>query len=103
MSEDELDKYAHNAAEFLWCTVGDPAHPKLVEADFEDALESREDSHFAFQLFDVDGDGFVMESEVHQRFEAIYRCCNAVLHFSIEVPEINLKRNYFRLLAFPDP
>ena len=74
MGEDELDKYAHNAAEFLWCTVGDPVHPKLVWADFEEVLESPEDANFAFEMFDVDGDGFVVEAEVHERFEAIYRC-----------------------------
>ena len=74
MSEYELDKYAHNAAEFLWCTVGDPSHPNLVRADFEEVLESPEDAEFAFQLFDVDRDGFVVEGEVHERFEAIYRC-----------------------------
>lgn len=74
MSEDEPDKYAHNAAEFLWRTLGDPAHPKLVRADFEEVLESPEDANFAFEMFDVDGDGFVVEGEVHERFEAIYRC-----------------------------
>ena len=73
MSEDQLDMHAHNAAEFLWCTVGDPTHPKLAESDFEASLDSEEDAQFAFQLFDVNGDGFVVESEVHARFEAIYR------------------------------
>lgn len=32
MEEEELDQYAHHAAEFLWCTARpDPAVPKIVQ------------------------------------------------------------------------
>lgn len=32
MDEDELDQYAHHAAEYLWCTARpDPSVQKIVE------------------------------------------------------------------------
>ena len=45
-----------------------------MQADFEAILHEEEDADFAYKLFDGDGDGFVVESEVHDRFEEIYRC-----------------------------
>ena len=53
-----------------------------MQKDFHAILEDQEDTEFAYKLFDNDGDGFVVESEVHDRFEQIYRCaacCWAVL------------------------
>lgn len=97
MSEDELDMHAHNAAEFLWCTVGDPASPKLTESDFEAVLDSSEDAQFAFQLFDVNGDGFVVESEVHERFEAVYRYIRTPKTQKIQ----NAGNTKFHLKRFP--
>lgn len=46
----------------------------FVQADFEAILADKEDAKFAYELFDLDGDGFVLETEVHERFEEIYRC-----------------------------
>lgn len=37
-------------------------------------LHNEDDATFAFELFDVDGDGYVLEEEVHTRFKHIYRC-----------------------------
>jgi hypothetical protein len=75
MTDDTLDNHAHNAAEYLWCTVGHAAKTTLTQRDFEGVMKSAKDAEFVFGLFDVDLDGFVVESELHERFEAIYRCC----------------------------
>ena len=44
------------------------------EPGMQAKLNNEADATFAFELFDVDGDGYVLEEEVHARFKQIYRC-----------------------------
>ena len=48
--------------------------PKLHASDVIAMLDDEEQGRFAFHLFDADGDGYVVEEEVHARFQKIYRC-----------------------------
>ena len=75
MSELELDTHAAHAAEYLWWTARrDVASRKLLLASVRARLDSDEEADFAFGLFDLDGDGFVVEDEVHSRVRQMYRC-----------------------------
>lgn len=75
MSELELDTHAAHAAEYLWWTARrDVAAPKLLRESVRVRLASDAEADFAFGLFDLDGDGFVVEDEVHCRLRQMYRC-----------------------------
>ena len=39
--------------------------------------DNRDDAKFAFGLFDLDGDGYVIQPEVQGRFHKIYMCVSA--------------------------
>ena len=47
---------------------------KLFRDDLDCILRNEDDADYAFSLFDLDGDGYVVEEEVHSRFQKIYRC-----------------------------
>ena len=76
MSEIELDTHAAHAAEYFWWTVRTDAHrQKLLMDDLLPRLNNDDEmAEFAFGLFDLDGDGFVVETEVQSRFQKMYRC-----------------------------
>lgn len=74
MTEQQLDEHAAHAAEYFWWTVRqDLSEGKLVRADMKAVLKDDEDADYAFGLFDLDGDGYVVEAEVQSRFQKIYR------------------------------
>jgi hypothetical protein len=75
MSEVELDTHSAHAAEYFWWTCrGDIDSKVLLKSSLRDRLSSDSEADFAFGLFDLDGDGYVVEKEVHARFQKIYRC-----------------------------
>ena len=77
MSEQQLDEHAAHAAEYFWWTVRqDLSERKLTRADLNAVLRDSEDADYAFSLFDLDGDGYVVEEEVQSRFQKIYRCAS---------------------------
>ena len=48
---------------------------KLLMEDLLPPLgNNEEDAEYAFGLFDLDNDGYVVEAEVHSRFQKMYRC-----------------------------
>jgi hypothetical protein len=74
MGEEELDEHASHAAEYCWLTVReDVTSTRMHKDDLLAVLNDENDADFAFSLFDLDGDGFVVEREVHARFQHIYR------------------------------
>lgn len=75
MSEIELDTHAAHAAEyFWWMGRSNITSHKLTMEDMRACLSDDEDARFAFSLFDLDGDGYVVEEEVQGRFQKMYRC-----------------------------
>jgi hypothetical protein len=83
MSELEMDTHAAYAAEYFWWVVRKNIQSqKLLKADLLDRLNGDEQgASYAFSLFDLDGDGYVVEEEVQARFQKIYRSatCRALL------------------------
>eukprot|EP00892_Ulva_mutabilis_P010917 jgi/Ulvmu1/8198/UM041_0007.1 len=74
MPEEDLDEHASHAAEYCWLTARrDLTRERLFREDFEALLTDKPDADFTFSLFDLDGDGYVTEPEVHSRFQHIYR------------------------------
>jgi hypothetical protein len=91
MSEEELDEHAAHAAEFLWCTCRDDVSSnKLVLRDFQTTLQNEKDAEFAFSLFDLDKDGFVVEAEVHERCKDVYRCAPLVSGLLCIAPHVKV-------------
>jgi hypothetical protein len=79
MTEPQLEQHATCAAEYVWLTVRrDLAVDKLFKDDLLAVLNQPDDAEFAFRLFDVDGDGYVTEPEVHSRFQVMYRCSTCI-------------------------
>jgi hypothetical protein len=77
MAEPSLDEHATCAAEFCWLTVAPAAgisSERLYKEDLAVMLQNEQEADFAFSLFDLDGDGYVTEPEVHSRIQAMYRC-----------------------------
>jgi hypothetical protein len=75
MSEQQLDEHALHAAEYFWWTVRQNLSlNKLYKEDLGAILHDDNDIEYAFGLFDLDGDGYVVEQEVQNRFQKIYRC-----------------------------
>lgn len=75
MSELEMDTHAAYAAEYFWWIVRrNVQSQKVLKEDLLDRLNGDEqDASYAFSLFDLDGDGYVVEEEVQSRFQKIYR------------------------------
>ena len=75
MDEAAVDEHAKRAAEYFWWTSReDPASVKLVKEDLQPYLGSEAEVEYMFQLFDQNGDGFVVFEEVQQQFVNLYRC-----------------------------
>ena len=75
MNEAQVDEHAMRAAEYFWWTSRDDVtSPKLVKEDLEPYLGSEEEVDYMFNLFDHNGDGFVVFEEVEQQFINLYRC-----------------------------
>lgn len=80
MTETQLDEHATCAAEYCWLTVRkDLSRDTILKDDLETLLASQDEIELAFGLFDMDGDGYVTEPEVHSRFQSMYRFAT---HFS---------------------
>jgi hypothetical protein len=74
MTELELDTHAAHAAEFFWWTCRNNVDSKvLLKSSLRDHLSNDQEADFAFGMFDLDGDGYVVEEEVQARFRNIYR------------------------------
>ena len=75
MTEVELDTHAAHGAEYAWWVLrGDVNRQKLLMEDLLPLLgNDLEDAEYAFGLFDLDGDGYVVEAEVHSRLQKMYR------------------------------
>lgn len=75
-----MNAHAAHAAEYFWWTArSDISCHKVTKADLLASLNDEEDADYAFSLFDLDGDGYVVEEEVQSRFQHIYRCALACL------------------------
>jgi hypothetical protein len=75
MTELELDTHAAHAAEYFWWTCrNDISSNVLHKSCLRDRLSNDQEADFAFGMFDLDGDGYVVEEEVQARFQTIYRC-----------------------------
>lgn len=71
---------------FWWVVRQDCRRQKVVREDMLVALEGNTaNADFAFGLFDLNGDGFVLEGEVHARLQKIYRCVHSRLRSGIAV------------------
>ena len=80
MTEMETDLHAAHAAEYFWWAARpDIGSHKVTERDMAAVMGDARDGKRAFDLFDIDGDGYVVEEEVHARFQQIYRCASAFL------------------------
>jgi hypothetical protein len=80
MTEQQLDEHALHAAEYFWWTVRqDLSQNRVFKEDLAAILRDGEDTEQAFGLFDLDGDGYVVEQEVQNRFQKIYRCSSFML------------------------
>ena len=85
MTELELDTHAAHAAEYFWWTGRrNVQNTMLLKRSLRDKLDSDEEADFAFKLFDVDGDGWVLEDEVQSRFQQIYRCALAIARWDAD-------------------
>ena len=76
MPETQLDEHATCAAEFCWLTVApaaDISSERMFKADLAVLLKNDQEAELAFSLFDLDGDGYVTEPEVHSRIQTMYR------------------------------
>jgi hypothetical protein len=74
MDETELEDHATCAAEYCWLTVRkDVSSDKMTKKDLAMLFPSDEKADLAYGLLDVDGDGFVIEPEVHAVFQVMYR------------------------------
>lgn len=63
---------------FWWVVRTDVDRQKLLMEDLLPPLgNNEEDAAYAFGLFDLDNDGYVVEAEVHSRFQKMYRCASA--------------------------
>lgn len=74
MTEEELEEHAAHAAEYFWWTVRQnlDVH-KVFKNDLMSVLKNANEADFAFGLFDLDRDGYVVQEEVHARFQKIYK------------------------------
>lgn len=82
MPEAQLDEHATCAAEFCWLTVApaaDISSDRMYKADLAVLLKNDAETEFAFSLFDLDGDGYVTEPEVHSRIQGMYRCGQTIV------------------------
>lgn len=82
MPEPQLDEHATCAAEFCWLTVApaaDISSERMFKADLAVLLQNDQEAEFAFSLFDLDGDGYVTEPEVHSRIQSMYRSADCPL------------------------
>lgn len=74
MPEEVLDEHATCAAEYCWLTVRkDVSSDEMLKKDLAIMFPSDEETDLAYSLFDIDGDGFVTEPEVHSVFHHMYR------------------------------
>jgi hypothetical protein len=72
MPEPQLEEHATCAAEFCWLTIASAdLSERMFKEDLAALLQNEEEADFAFSLFDIDGDGYVTEPEVHSRIQAM--------------------------------
>jgi hypothetical protein len=78
MAEPQLEEHASCAAEFFWLTVAsrEDGCDRMFKEDLAMLLQNDQEADFAFGLFDLDGDGYVTEPEVHSRIQAMYGCAS---------------------------
>ena len=75
MPERQLDEHATCAAEYCWLTVRkDVMSDEMSKRDLAPMFTTDEETDITYSLFDVDGDGYVTEPEVHSVFKVMYRC-----------------------------
>lgn len=97
MTEPQLDEHATCAAEYCWLTVrNDLGRDTMLKEDLAALLSGPEETEIAFGLFDLDGDSYVTEPEVHSRFQSMYRCacnsCSCALH---HLPALPVDRPFY--------
>ena len=75
LPEDAVLERASYAAEYCWLTLRrDPWADRLTPDDLRATMGTEALTQMALRTFDVDGDGNVDESELHERLRARYKC-----------------------------